>query len=264
MPLTTVDFSAFPKDREDGLKRIQRYSMFEVMFYRSSLWQHSHRVHWIVEELLLLTDGVIEIDKEKTRVLALVHDDAEMLTGDIQAGHKAKMTPQELAVLDANEEKAAHELAAKYPKTVHGYDYDSLLIDAVRKDCVEAQVVGYADKFDAYCESLHEVFAGNLGLIWSVMFYEHWLPSYAIKYPSLLPLTKVISSFIVAGDNRFQPSLVEGKNYEWLGKPHTEESIKHPTEFGFYDAWREMVQRRGGNEGKQWLLEQKEFLPPHQ
>lgn len=261
MPLTTIDLSGFPKDREEGLRKLHRYSMFEVTFYRSNLWQHSHRVHWIVEELLPLTDGVLRIDKEKARVLALVHDDAEMITGDIQAGLKAKMTPGELAALDADEEKAAHELAAKYPKSIHGYDYESLLIDIVRKDCIEAQLVAYADKFDAYCESLHEVLAGNLSLIWSVMFYEHWFPTYATKYPALAPLTHIKSPFVVTGDNRFQPAKVLAKNYDWLGKPHSEESIKYPTEFGFYDAWREMVQRRGGEEGKQWLLEQKEFLP---
>jgi len=261
MPLTTIDLSGFPKDREEGLRRILRYSMFEVMFYRSSLWQHSHRVHWIVEELLPLTDGVIKIDKEKARVLALVHDDAEMVTGDIQAGHKAKMTKEQLMQLEKDEEKAAIKLAVGYPKEVHGYEYQSLLVSAVYKDCIEAQLVSYADRFDAYCETLHEILAGNLGLIWSLMFYERWLPSYAKKYPALKPLTKVPSPFMVIGDNRFQPPLVQARNYEWLGKPHTEESIKHPTEFGFYDAWREMVQRRAGEEGRGWLLEQKEFLP---
>jgi 5'-deoxynucleotidase YfbR-like HD superfamily hydrolase len=260
MMLSDIDVSAFPDEREEKLRAIFRYSMFEVMFYRSSLWQHTHRVHWIVEELLPFTSGM-QIDHEKARVLALVHDDAEMVTGDWQAGHKAKMSPEELRAIEADEEKAVQKLAARYPETVYGFNYAALLRHAIHKDCVEAQIVSYADRFDAYCETLHEILAGNLGLLWSLMLYERWLASYASKYPALKPLITQQSPFILGGDNRFQPPHVDTEAYRFLGKPHTLESLRHPTDFGFYNAWRLLVEKRGGDEGVRWLTEQKESLP---
>jgi len=259
MSLSDIDVSAFPKEREEKLRGILRFSLFEVMLYRSSLWQHTHRVLWIVEELLLYTSG-LNIDPEKARVLALVHDDAEMVTGDYQAGHKAKMSPEELKKLDEEEEVAVQKLVKKYPQSVHGYEYGALLRHAIHKDCDEALLVMYADKFDAYCETLHEIFAGNLGLLWSLMFCEQWLAGYAKKYPRLAPFAAQQSPFILSNNNRFQPHHVVPEPYQYLGKPHTRESISHPTDSAFYNAWRELVQTRGGEEGVVWLTEQKEFL----
>ncbi len=260
MQLSDIDVSAFPEEREEKLRNIMRYSMFEVMFYRSSLWQHTHRVHWIIDELLPFTNGM-NVDAEKTRVLALVHDDAEMVTGDWQAGHKAKMSAEELKNLEDDEETAAMELAARFPAKVHGYEYAALLRHAIHKDCIEAQLVSYADRFDAYCETFHEILAGNLGLLWSLMLYERWLASYAIKFPLLAPLLAVQSPFILGGDNRFQPPHVDTEPYRFMGKPHVKESLAHPTDYAFYNAWRELVQRKAGAEGERWLLEKKESLP---
>jgi 5'-deoxynucleotidase YfbR-like HD superfamily hydrolase len=261
MSLSDIDVSAFPKEREEKLRSIQRFSLFEVMLYRSSLWQHTHRVLWIVEELLPHASEM-NIDPEKARALALVHDDAEMVTGDYQAGHKAKMTPEQLKKLDEEEEEAVQELVKKYPKTVHGYEYGTLLRHAIHKDCNEALLVMYADKFDAYNETLHEVYAGNLGLLWSLMFYEQWLAGYAKKYPPLASFTTKQSPFILSNNNRFQPHHVVPGPYQYLGKPYTRESISHPTDSAFYNAWRTLVlERAGAEEGTTWLTEQREFLP---
>lgn len=258
--MTPIDLSAFPKEREEKLRAIMRYSLFEVMYYRSSVWHHAKRVAWIIDEIApFITKYGGDI--EKARVMALVHDDAEMVTGDYQAGHKAQMTREQLQKLDEEEELAVEKLAASYPKMVHDYEYAVLLRHMVRKDCIEAVFVSYADKFDAQNETLHEILAGNLTLLWSLMFYGQWFANYVRKFPMLAEFSKEKSPFILGSDNRFQPHHVGFQNYAYAGKPHTEDSLTHPTDFAFYNAWREMVLRRGGDEGKTQLLNQKEFLP---
>src|SRR3989338_3972028 len=169
-------FVYFPPEREEKLRSIMRYSMFEVMYYRPSVWIHAQRVSWIVEELVPIAGKYFKnFDGEKARILALVHDDAEIITGDIQAGHKARMSKKELAVVHNSEHEAIRKLATRYPTTVGGYSYKQLLMEASRKDTPhassEAKLVTYADRLDAFCESLHEVFAGNLSFIRAFMFY---------------------------------------------------------------------------------------------
>ncbi|MCC2631215.1 MAG: hypothetical protein K0S38_1024, partial [Candidatus Paceibacter sp.] len=78
-----IDLSVFPKEREEKLKAINRYSLFEKMMYRSSVWNHTHRVLWLAEELIPIAVKYVKLDANKVRVLALVHDDEEMITGDI-------------------------------------------------------------------------------------------------------------------------------------------------------------------------------------
>ena len=256
MAYKEIDLSVFPPEREESLKAVYRYNMFETMYYRSNLWQHEHRVSWIIELLLPLCEG-IALDPEKARILALVHDDAETLTGDIQAGHKMKMSSTELANIDSAEEQAAEELSRRYPKEVHGYNYLELLKHAIYKDCPEAQLVSYADRFDAYCESMHEVYAGNFSLVWSWLFYERWSVTYEKKYSALTPLLSQDSPLII-NNVRQQPMHVDSAKYTHFGKPHTRESIRVPTEFPYYNTWREMILEYGKEEGERFLTEQRE------
>lgn len=253
-----IDFSAFPPERETHLKSIYRYSMFDVMYYRSNLWQHGRRVSWIVEMLEPLCVGM-NIDFEKARVLALVHDDAEMVTGDIQAGHKAKLNSKELNAIEDQEEQAAHQLSQQYPKTVHGYNYLELLVHAIHKDCIEAQLVSYADRFDAYGETWHEMYAGNFPLIWSLLLYERWTASFSQKYPALMPLLSQDSPWVIRNAQQ-QPRKIFAADYQLLGTPHTAASIRIPTQFPYYNVWRAMVLENGGEEGQCFLTEQKEGL----
>ena len=55
----------------------------------------------------------------------------------------------------------------------------------LHKKTIEAQFVSYADKLDAYNESLHEIFAGNISLLESVMFYAQAFANFPKKYPAL-------------------------------------------------------------------------------
>lgn len=255
---TDIDFSEFPAEREQKLKDIYRFSLFETFFYRSNLWMHTHRVFWLIEELLPVAQKYLQIDPEKTRVLALVHDDAEMITGDHQAGTKARMSTAELSQLDNEEEQAIGILSEKFPKQIHGYSYKELLLEALNKDSVEAQLVSYADKIDAQCESLHEVLAGNISALRSIMFYTCAFALFPKKLPKLEPLFENKESPLTYLTDVTTPEKAFSNNFIHLNKPHTEESLTKDTDFPFYNTWRRLVLEKGGNEGKSWLLAQRE------
>jgi 5'-deoxynucleotidase YfbR-like HD superfamily hydrolase len=260
MRFAPIDLSEFPPEREIGLRKIQRYSRFAVMLYRSDLWMHSHRMLWMIEELApTLKKHLPELDIDKCRVLALVHDDAEMITGDIQAGHKALMNKKQLARIDKDEEIAAKKLAAKYPKKIAGYSYEKLLLDALYKNSLESHVVNYFDKLDAYCESLHEFWAGNISFIRSVLFYSRTIPLFGKKYPKLQSFFEDKTSPLTFIEDRLPSKTIFPRAYRRL-IPHTKASIKKPTEFPVYDAWKRVVLERGGKEALDWLIMQREYI----
>ncbi|MBV9159502.1 MAG: HD domain-containing protein [Candidatus Kaiserbacteria bacterium] len=254
MTYAPIDLSAFPPEREEKLRSIKRYSMFKEMRYRSDVWSHARRVFWLAETLLPLAQRYTPLDAEKVRTLALVHDDAEMLTGDIQAGAKARMTKAELKTIEENEERAIQELAKRYPTHVNNYEYVALLRHALHKDCAEAHFVSVMDKLDAYGESMHEIYSGNMTLLGSLLFYTRMMSRYPYIYPELHdfleakehPLIRELGPLPVDGR-------IGGAEFIHFGKPHTEETIRVETRFPFYDAWRELVIQRGGDEGVAWL-----------
>jgi 5'-deoxynucleotidase YfbR-like HD superfamily hydrolase len=253
-----IDLSGFPKEREQKLREINRYSLFEVMLYRSNLWGHTHRVLWLVEEILSAAEKCLKLDSTKARILALVHDDEEMITGDIPAGVKAAMSEEEKQQMWEDEKNAADTLAQKYPKEIDGYNYRAMLKHSADKDCIEAQLVSYLDKIDAYCESLHELFAGNISFLRSVVFYEKALPAFPIKYPALKPLFESQDSVLSSFRSTLPTNPVKVKDYVHLNKLHTEGSLIASTDFVFYNIWKEVVMEHGGRDQ---LLKQREYLP---
>lgn len=253
-----IDLSVFPKERQEKLEKIYRYNYFDVLFYRSNLWMHSHRVLWLLEEISPLAKKHIKFDLEKARTLALVHDDAEMVTGDIQAIVKARVSKKELEKMGREELKAIDNLIKNYPKMINGYVYKDLLKHSAKKDCIEAQLVSYVDKMDAYCESLHEVYAGNISLIRSVIFYANLIPLFSKKFPDLKPfLESKESPFTYIGD-QISPYKIEAKKYRHLNKPFTKETVRLNNDFLFYKKWKDIVIKKGKID---WLIKQREFLP---
>ena len=255
--MKTIDLSLFLPDRELRLKEIYRFNMFETLMYRSNLWMHTHRVLWLLEEIIPIAQKYLIFDAEKARIFALVHDDAEMITGDVQAGHKARMTKEELRKIELAEEEALENLAEKYPKTIHGYVYKDLLLNSAKKDCIEAQLVSYVDKIDAQCESLHEVLAGNVTLLRSVMFYVNTLILFPKKFPDLAPLLTSRESSLTYLTDVVSPERVENKRYVQFGKPWRKESLQVDTDFPFYNTWRRIVIE---HEHVDWLITQREYL----
>jgi 5'-deoxynucleotidase YfbR-like HD superfamily hydrolase len=253
-----IDFSEFPLSREEKLKQIYRFHMFEKFYYRANIWMHTHRVLWLLESVLPVVRKHLSIDEEKARVLALVHDDTEIITGDIPSAEKAKLSGDKLKQLNDVEEKAAEELAKTYPQTIHGYYYKELLLNALRKDCPEAQIVSYLDKIDAQCESVHEVFAGNLSLLHSVMYYSVNLSMFPKKFPDLISLFEDPASPITYMHYiNFPHRDAEKKYFDFLNKPHTSELVKKETLLPFYNEWKKIVMEK--EDGMAWLTEQKEF-----
>ena len=159
------------KNREDDLKKVKRYHTMLVMFYRTDLLIHTRRVKFMLESFLpVVMELYPDFDAEKARRIAIYHDDYELQPiGDIPLQLKLKMNGHQMSELEEREIAAAEAMAHDYPKKVGGYKYLQLLLHAVRKDCREAQLVSLADKYDGYCEALHEVLAGNLVFLEAVV-----------------------------------------------------------------------------------------------
>ncbi len=233
--------------------------MFEVFYYRSNLWHHSIRVFFILNELFDSVKGLVPgFDMKKAQVLALVHDDAEMITGDVQLGHKLRMTQEQLRAVEHSEAEAITKLAETYPKEVCGYSYSDLLNNALRKDTVEAQLVSYADKLDAYCESLHEVLGGNISALRAVITYVKILKDFPYKFDALKPMFAGEKSYLNTTDFFADPWKVRKENYLNVGHPHSPETIKAKTDFVLYDRWKELVIGNLGDEGIKLLTDKVE------
>ncbi len=253
-----IDLSVFPTDRREKLEQIYRYHFFDVLLYRSNLWRHCYRVLWLLEEIIPTAQKYLEFDVEKARTLALVHDDPEMVTGDIQAIVKSRMSADELKNLEKDDLAAIQNIVEKYPKEINGYSYKKLLEHAAKKDCIEARLVSYVDKLDAYCESLHEVYAGNISLLRSVVFYANVLPLFPTKYPEMKEFLADKESALTYFTDQISPLEIKALNYKHLLKPHTKESLELDVDFPFYKTWKRIIIEKGKID---WLVDQKESLP---
>src|SRR3989344_4105231 len=89
----------FP-DRTEQLRAIIRYrDAYPVMFYRQNVLHHVMRVSWLANELADVAAATFpRYDPRKAELIALVHDDAEIITGDYQASYRTQLTREELDV----------------------------------------------------------------------------------------------------------------------------------------------------------------------
>lgn len=253
--------------REEGLRGIGRYSLYDTVFYRSSDFSHSKRVAWLVGSIEpLLREKMKEgFDLKRALALALVHDDAELITGDYQAATKSKMNAVELAALKDEEMRAIHSLAMRFPKTIGGHVYEELLQDIVELSTPEAQVAKFLDRFDAQGEALHEMYGGNTCIIKRVTNEYGVMPLPFEFYRDALP--KMLQSYehmcTLGGAHPFF-RVVEERDWDELvpkRQPHTRESLSQKTGHAQYDGWVEVVLDSGDAEEIANLHTQKEFLP---
>ncbi len=243
--------------REEELRQVSRYDLYDVMWYRSDLWLHSRRTAWITRELLpaALTVFPTSFDPNKALLLGLVHDDAEIIFGDINAGNKAKMSTEELEAIKEAEKNAIQILSQRFPKTICGFKYQSLLEEAEEKSTPEALVVNWADKMDAFGEALHEIYAGHRRFATNVEniygridlptdYYFRYFQTYAKKYPQA-------SALLATGSEWFslpRPEAFDIGKTVRKGTPHTEASVKQATGYAPYDRWVSLTLKHGTNE----------------
>ncbi len=245
----------FPSWRKRKLRKIKRYVAFNVFYYRSSLWLHHLRVAALVEELAgTILETWKDFDIKRAWTAALVHDDHEMVTGDIPLFHKEAMTDSEKQVLKELEIGAVESLAKKFPQTINGYNYQKLLLDTILKDSREARVLSYLDKLDAYCEANHELLAGNFSALFPVRDYPLRIADLQTKYRDIAPLFERKEIPLLNIHLRADPRCIKYERYAHFGKGHTAESIRKESDILFYDDWRSVVVRRLGKQGHQWLV----------
>ena len=251
--------------RTEALARVTRYSLYDVMFYRSDLVTHSKHVCWIVTAMapyVKLAFPAFEL--AKAQLAALVHDDAEIITGDEQMGNKLKMTQRQLDELANRERRAIAELAARFPEFVGPYRYRDLLDSVHSVDCIEAIVVKFADKMDAFGEALHEVFGGNPVFATNVTnqygtittpfeYYIPYLGSFPQQFPQLTLLFENDFPLFQA------PTVLDFAAIARRSRPHTVESLRQKTGYRHYDCWKEIIQHYADEEELNNLSIQKEF-----
>ncbi|MBX4196443.1 HD domain-containing protein [Candidatus Pacearchaeota archaeon] len=233
-----IDFTGF-NGREEKLRTIIRYNIPQrtPMHYRTNDLLHTNRVAVLVEDItpILTQEYGLEFNAEKAFTLAHVHDDAEIITGDVPLYYKDRMTQQQLDEVARNEENAIHELSALWPSTINGFSYTGLLQNALCKDVLEAHVVSYCDKLDALCECLHEVHAGNKRFLGNLRSYLEKLSRFPEKFPSLRKIVDRSHPFLLPLAPADVEKIVEN------GCFHTEESVRSPTGIPHYDRWRELT-----------------------
>ncbi len=243
--------------RTESLKQIKRFSIRPNMFYRTDLYLHSLRVSWLVEEVSPFAKKAwSNFNQDLAKTLALVHDDAEIVTGDVQLGHKMRMEKAELAKVDEKEKEAIKILSKKFPKSVNGFSYKKLLTLALRKSSIEAQVVAFADKLDAYGESLHELFAGNIDFILPSRLYSEILSNFQHKFNKFPRVRKIMTSEHLL---LTLPKKADFMQLVQKGKPHIKQSVVQKTGFPHYDFWKRITLERLGKQGLSVLTKQKEF-----
>jgi 5'-deoxynucleotidase YfbR-like HD superfamily hydrolase len=253
--------------RNDALRSVTRYSLYDVMLYRTNLYTHAHRVAALIRAINPAAMKVFgpTYDPIKTELLGFVHDDAEIEFGDVQAGNKSKMTTVQLREVEDAEKRAIDVVAGRFPSHIAGYKYKDLLLDAAEHTSLESQVVSYADKYDAYGEALHEIYAGNHYFVTNVVneygripspteYYVAYFQAFGNKFPAMAPL-------LAEPLPCFEPCV--GRDYASVvkkGRPHTKESLYIPTGEHHYDTWRQIIVADTNDEVVRDLYVQKEFL----
>ncbi len=269
LPITLKGFDG----RENALAQIKRYvhEVTSTMFYRTNDLIHSRRVLWHLEESIpdILSIYGDEFEVGFARTLALVHDDIEILTGDVQLYDKEHMGSDELEKMAQRETSAIPRLVqmyndgqiysnynqpplymkdatnmfdylrpSVYQAIANGYDYSKLLTSAKTKSGLEAQFVSFFDKFDGGGEAWHEVWAGNKCFLRPAVNYVRRLNDFPSKYPAM---TKFFEQF-----PEYLPKPFDFISVVEKSKPHTSESLKENSGYLPYERWKKTIMKREG------------------
>jgi hypothetical protein len=228
--------------RESALAQIKRYTLCPIMFYRTNDFIHSRRVLWHLEESVpnILDLYQKNFDVNFARTLALVHDDIEILTGDVQLYYKERMNNDELEALAKKENDAIPRIIKMYNSIANNYDYRELLTNAKDKNRLEAQFVSFFDKFDAGGEAWHEVWAGNHYFVLHAGGnqgqkggYVRRLNDFPEKYPAMAKFFEQFPQYL--------PRPFDFKSAAEKGKPYTGISLQKDSDYPPYERWKKTI-----------------------
>ncbi len=257
----------FPLDREKMLDEIFRWKVCQNFFHRSSVWLHAQRVRLMVDALARVAAEFLPgYNAKKARLIAVVHDDPEILTGDHQACHKATWSAAKKRRVAKQELEAIGKLAGAFPGSIEGYNYGELLLWGHRKECAESQLMKWCDKLDSYCEATHEVLAGNNTPLPMRDQDIIFLYTFTEKYPLVRPLLKRTEEEQKEKRRRKHPLLdlpiVIRTPLGGKARPHTPKSVREKTDFPYYNRWREIILKGLGHKGMDYLVnvDQKELF----
>jgi 5'-deoxynucleotidase len=141
------------------MKFIRRWGLMHTT-YPENVQEHSLRVAQIAHALALVKNRLFggAVDAERVALLAMYHDAAEVLTGDLPAPVK-HFNPEIKTAYRDIETTAAKRLLAMVPDVVQA-DFRSLFFPDPA-DEAHWQLVRAADRLCAYVKCLEEMAAGN-------------------------------------------------------------------------------------------------------
>lgn len=239
------------KSREEELDNIMRYSDFtNQMYYRSSVLTHSKRVKLIVKELCKSFSSPL-INKDLALTLSIVHDDTEIIVGDVLAQHKDNFSQKEKKDYEKRCEQAIPILAEKYAKTINDFNYKELLEIEEKNDTLECALVKFADKFDAHNEVCHEITAGNKEFLKDVYVDNTPYSPYEYTYNKTIKALKHLQSFIDTSNIPLIKSIIFDEKFNKYcenGKPHTKESIELKQPLQSYQIWLDIIKKSNNKE----------------
>ena len=255
VPISLEDFQC----REKALAQIERYVHYitPTMFYRTNDLTHSRRVLWHLEESIpdILEVYGNDFNIEFARTLALVHDDVEILTGDIQLYEKENMGAEELETLAREERNAIPRMVERYGPIANGFSYSELPTAAKEKRRLEAQFVSFFDKFDGGGEAWHEVLAGNHCFLMPAgghdgqeRGYVRRLNDFPDKYSDMINFFERFPEYL--------PKPFDFKSMAEQGEPHTKASLDEDSDYPPYERWKRTIMKR---EGIDLLINQVKF-----
>lgn len=140
------------------MKFIRRWGLMHTT-YPENIQEHSLRVAMIAHALAVIRNRLYggQLDPHRAAMLALYHDAAEVLTGDMPAPVKY-FNPEISAAYRAIEAAAERKLLAMVPDELKG-DFRPFLTH--EGDDAHRAIVKAADKLAAYVKCLEELAAGN-------------------------------------------------------------------------------------------------------
>ena len=232
--------------REQELRNEYRYGFFSCpIYYKANLWIHTARISWITREIATYLAELCpgKFDIELAVALSIVHDDTEIIVGDIVGPVKMNFTPEEKAKYEQDCRDSIDILYEAYGRDFKTYDYRELLLMEDAADSIEYAVMKYADKLEGHLETYHELLAGNKDFDQEEKKH-FWATAYDLSYQySFTYLEKLLDALgLTLDDISWHPILDISKKFsseEILSKSkwfHTRESIDELTGFPVYDA----------------------------